>query len=89
MLQLRKIVVLVLWLASVGLAGYEVVQKSPRSPLGPLPGAAIAARADRAVDWRSRTGIGMVDRLLHEGQEACLYYRGLVTGRLPAPGPRP
>ena len=50
---------------------------------------AVAARADRAVDWRPLTGITAVDQLLHESQEACLYYRGLVTGRLPALPDRP
>ena len=89
MLRLRNLTALVLWLASVGLLGYEVVQKSPRTFLGPLPGAAVAARADQAVDWRPLTGITPVDQLLHESQEACLYYRGLATGRLPALPDRP
>ena len=81
MLRLRNLTVLTLWLAFVGLLGYEVVQKSPHSPLGPLPGAAVAAQADRGVRWRSVTGIDPVDRLWHESQEACLYYNGLITGR--------
>jgi hypothetical protein len=82
MLRLRPVIILAFWLATVGLLGYEVVQKSPETPLGPLPGATLASWADRSVAWRAVTGITPVDRLLHESQEACLYYRGLAGGRL-------
>ncbi len=81
MLRLRNLVILVLWLAVIGLASYEVVQKSPRTPLGPLPGAAAAALADRSVTWEATTGITPIDRLLHESREACVYYCGLALGR--------
>jgi hypothetical protein len=82
MRRLRQIVIVLSWLALVALSGYELVQKSPASPLGPLPGYEIARRADRTVRWRSATGIAPLDRLLHESQEACLYYRGLATGNV-------
>ena len=83
MIRLRNLVMFVLWLATTGLVSYEVVQKSPRTPLGPLPGAATAAVADRSVTWEATTGITPVDRLLHESREACFYYRGLALGRTP------
>jgi len=82
MLRLRTWTVLLFGLAAVGLGSYEIVQKSPTTPLGPLPGYALAAHADRAVRWRSPTGLVPVDVLLHESQEAFLYYRGLATGRV-------
>lgn len=81
MFRLRCLLVLALWLPATGLLGYEVVQKSPSTPLGALPGASLAAWADRSVIWRPVTGVVPIDRLLHESQEACLYYRGLATGR--------
>jgi hypothetical protein len=69
------------WLAAVSLAGYELVQKSPASPLGPLPGHELAGRVDREVRFRATTGVRPVDRLLHESTEACIYYRDLALGR--------
>lgn len=68
-----------LWLVLVLLVGYELVQKSPQTPLGPLPGHEEARRADRQVHWRASTGIMPIDRMLHEGQEACAYYRDLAS----------
>ena len=81
MLRLRNLAILILWLATTGLLSYEVVQKSPRTPLGPLPGAALATQADRSVTWEATTGITPVDMLLNETREACLYYRSLALGR--------
>jgi hypothetical protein len=69
------------WLALVGLAGYEVVEKVSSSPLGPLPGHDLAQRADRQVRFRGATGLLALDRVLHEGEEACVYYRDLALGR--------
>ncbi len=82
MIRLRNLMAILLWLATVSLASYEVVQKSPRTPLGPLPGAELADRADRSVTWSAVTGLAGVDMLLHESREACAYYQGLATGRL-------
>ena len=78
--RLRLLIAYIAWLGCLGLLGYEVVQKSPGSVIGPLPGAVLAARADRVVVYRADTGIGPVDRLLHETQEAWLYYRDLALG---------
>ncbi len=78
--RLRLVAAYIAWLACLGLLGYEVVQKSPGSVLGPLPGAELAGRADRGVVYRAGTGIEPVDRLVHETQEALLYYRDLALG---------
>jgi len=86
--SLRTAAIVAAWLAVLALASYELVQKAPRTPLGPLPGSALASRADRSVRWETVTGVRPVDRLLHEGHEACLYYAGLVTGRLATPLPQ-
>lgn len=66
------------WLGLVSLLGYELVQKSPDTALGPLPGYEHARQADRSVRFRAATGLVPLDRLLHEGQEAATYYRSLV-----------
>lgn len=82
-LNMRRIVTFLLglaWILGVGLAGYEVVQKSAATPLGPLPGHAVANRTDRRVPFRHTTGLPPVDRLLHETTEACWYYRDLARG---------
>lgn len=68
----------VAWLALVGLLGYELVQKSASTPLGPLPGHEVARNAERWVEFRATTGVGSVDRLLHEGEEAAYYYSHLL-----------
>jgi hypothetical protein len=80
MRRLRILVLVLAWLAVVALAGYEITQKAPSTPLGPLPGSDIAARADAAVPYRAATGLAPLDQLLHESREACAYYRGLATG---------
>ena len=46
MIRLRNLAVILLWLGTVSLASYEIVQKSPLTPLGPLPGAELAELAD-------------------------------------------
>jgi len=80
MRRLSLILASLLWLGLVGLLGYEVIQKSPATPIGPLPGHVLAGRADRAIHYRATTGIKPVDRVLHEGQEALCYYRLLILG---------
>lgn len=80
---LRNLILVMCWLVLLGLVKYEVVHKAPRTSLGPLPGSALADLADQRVRYRSLTGVRPVDRVLHEGQEAYLYYRWLATGKLP------
>ena len=78
--RLRKIGLLLLWFAFVALLNYEVVHKAPLTGLGPLPGSTTAARADKKVRYLAHTGLDPLDRLLHEGQEACVFYRELLAG---------
>lgn len=88
MRRVSGFVMLLCWLALCGLLAYELVQKSADSPLGPLPGYTEARTAERVVRYRAVTGLGMLDRLLHEGEEACCYYRDLAVGSFvtsPAP----
>lgn len=71
--------------AASGLGLYEIAAKSANLPGGPWPGWREATRADVITPWRPRTQLLPLDRLLHEGQEACLYYRALLGGSLPRP----
>ncbi len=77
--RLRNLGLLLCWLAFVALLHYELAHKAPSTALGPLPSSAAAARADKAVRFRAHTGVAPIDRLLHEGQEALVYYRELLT----------
>jgi len=79
MRRLSLVLSAVIWVALVGLLGYELVQKSVDSPLGPLPGHELARNAERQVTFQATTGVGSVDRLLHEGQEAVHYYEQLLA----------
>lgn len=76
----RNFCTLLCWFALVALLHYELVAKSPRTPLGPLPGFRTAAYVDRIVPYRAHTGIVPVDRLLHECHEAALFYRLTLIG---------
>jgi len=78
MRRLSALLAALAWLGLVSLLGYELVQKSPGTPLGPLPGHEVARRADLEVRFRASTGLVPLDRLLHEGQEATNYYRALI-----------
>ena len=44
-----------------------------------LPGHELARNAERQVTFQATTGVGSVDRLLHEGQEAVHYYEQLLA----------
>jgi hypothetical protein len=71
--------------AGSGLGLYELAAKSARLPGGPWPGWREAEQADMHIPWRPRTQFPPLDHLLHEGQEACLYYRTLLAGSLSRP----
>jgi len=77
----------ILYLACLWLGFYELTAKSPPWLLGDLPGRAAAERAERAVRWERPTGILPVDKLLHEGREAVVFYRTLLPGTGQRPGP--
>ena len=67
-----------LYVGSLGL--YELAAKSAHLPGGPFPGYYEAERAEELTGWDPHTGLGLVDHLLHEEQEAGLYYRELLAG---------
>ncbi len=68
------------FLALVGLTQYELVEHSHRLWNWRCPGWESADRAERATAWEPRSGIPLVDRLVHEGTEASRYYRSLLFG---------
>ena len=57
---------------------YELVAKSPQLMGDPLPGWDRADRAEHRVRWRQPTGWIVLDKALHESQEAALYYGMLL-----------
>ncbi len=66
-------------LGAVALGGYELTAKSPRLLGQPLPGWYRTLRVERLVPWRQPTRIYPLDKVLHEGREASLYY-GMMAG---------
>ncbi len=75
---IRKTVRIVLWSLFVAIAHYELVAKSNLLLDQPLPGWLEADRAERSVAYRPVTGIVPMDRLLHEGREARVFYERLL-----------
>ncbi|MHB8077842.1 MAG: hypothetical protein ACYDIE_01125 [Candidatus Krumholzibacteriia bacterium] len=73
------------WTAGSGLGLYELAAKSANLPGGPFPGWREAELADLFTPWLPRTRLLPLDRVLHEAQEACFYYRELLGGSLPRP----
>lgn len=71
------------WTAGSGLGLYEFVAKSVDLPGGPFPGWREAELADIFTPWQPHTRVLPLDRVLHEVQEACFYYRELLGGSLP------
>lgn len=78
MYHLRTVLLFLGCLGCLGLADYELVAKSPRLLGRQLPGGFAAAAAEHRTHMVHRTGWTPVDRLLHEGEEALLYYRLLL-----------
>ena len=80
---MRRLAFAGLFLAYSGcmaLGVYEVTAKSPALLGNPLPGWATTCRVEKSTPWKSATGISPLDRILHETQEACLFY-SLLGGR--------
>lgn len=70
------------WLvAALGL--YELTAKSPRLTGQPLPGWWATERAERATCWRPPTGVFVLDKVLHESEEAARFYATLTGYRPP------
>ena len=63
----------------LALGTYEMTAKSPSIWGQRLPGWWATDRAEHAVRWQQPTGLFALDKLLHEGQEAVVFYT-LLTG---------
>jgi hypothetical protein len=70
----------ILFLALFLQADYEVTEHAHERWGLCWPGWQGAVYAERVTAWRPRTGIALVDRLIHEETEARLYYRWLLIG---------
>ncbi|PID81829.1 hypothetical protein CSA17_00680 [bacterium DOLJORAL78_65_58] len=78
---------IVLTTVSLGLLSlYEITAKSPRLLGRQLPGWRKTCRVEEATPWRQPTGIFLLDKFLHEGREALVFY-GLEQG-LPPKSPQ-
>jgi hypothetical protein len=76
--QLRSVLLFLGYLGCLALTDYELVAKSPRLLGCQLPGGLAAATAEHNTRMMHRIGWRPADRLLHEGEEALLYYRLLL-----------
>ncbi len=63
---------------ATGLLHYEVTARSDLLLGFALPGWWEAQRADHAVAYHDHTGFRPLDRLLHEGAEAIIFYDDLL-----------
>lgn len=73
-----------IYLACLGLGFYEVTAKTPPWLVTDLPGRTAAEAAERSVRWDRPTGVLPLDKLLHEGREALVFYHHLGQRRGPA-----
>ncbi|MBK7187794.1 MAG: hypothetical protein IPH86_03660 [bacterium] len=64
-----------------GLGFYELTAKSPALTGSTMPGWWATARAEKVVRWQPPTGLLLLDKLLHEGQEAACFYATLAGYR--------
>lgn len=67
-----------IYLACLGLGFYEFTAKTPSWLVANLPGRTAAVRAESSVRWDRPTGILPLDKLVHEGREALIFYRGIL-----------
>lgn len=79
MRQLAILASFLLYFTGSALGYYELTAKSPALLGAPLPGWDMTCRVENSTPWKQPTGILPVDKLLHETQEACLFY-GLRSG---------
>ncbi len=68
-----------LYTSFLALGFYEMTAKSPHLWGRPLPGWWASDQAEHTISWQQPTGIFPLDKLLHEGQEAVVFY-ALLTG---------
>ena len=66
------------FLGCLGLGFYEMTAKSPTLLGRPLPGWRATVRVEKVTRWNPPTGILPLDKFLHEGEEACRFYRNLA-----------
>ena len=71
---LRKTVQFTAWVALCALGQYEVVAKSDTILESPLPGFWTTVQVERDIPYTPKTGITLVDHVIHEGEEAAAYY---------------
>ena len=74
MRRLALLGLFVVYSGVIALGLYEITAKSPQLLGTPLPGWESTCSVEKTTPWRPGTGILPVDKLLHETQEACLYY---------------
>jgi hypothetical protein len=75
------------YLGCLGLGLYEITAKSPSLLGDPLPGWWATVQAENTTRWDPPTGLGPLDRLLHEGEEALRFYGILARpAKFPTPG---
>ena len=58
----------------IALGFYEITAKSPTLLGTPLPGWGTTCRVEQSTPWEPPTGILALDKILHETQEAYLFY---------------
>ena len=75
---LRKLLMLGLATCTVALLQYEFVAKSGPWTGGQLPGWYETRLVERNTPYVPWTGMPLVDHIIHEGQEAALYYSVLL-----------
>jgi hypothetical protein len=59
---------------TTALGFYEWTAKSPHILGTPAPGWQASRAAERATSWQRPTGLLVVDKALHEGEEALRFY---------------
>ena len=67
------------YISFVALGVYEITAKSPGLLGSPLPGWRTTCKVEKSTPWNPPTGLHPLDKVLHETQEAYLFY-GLLAG---------
>lgn len=62
------------FVATAALGFYEWTAKSPVILGAPLPGWSACRAAEQATRWERPTGLFLVDKTIHEGEEALRFY---------------
>ena len=62
------------FVTTAALGFYEWTAKSPLILDTPVPGWQACRAAEKATSWQRPTGVLVVDKALHEGEEALRFY---------------